>query len=83
MNSERVSRKIPSKIIWTSLVAVCLIILLVAIFPSAMVGRGGKANAIINNLRYIDAAKQQWAFDMVSPTQIGRLNLPDHFPGKI
>ena len=63
MNAESVNQKIPSKIIWILPFAACLIILFMAVFPSVMVGRGWKANAIINNLRYIDAAKQQWAFE--------------------
>jgi hypothetical protein len=38
--------------------------LLAVIIPANFVGNGGlKANAIINNLRYIDYAKQQWAFE--------------------
>lgn len=40
------------------------IVLLAVIIPANFVGNGGqKANAIINNLRYIDAAKNQWAFE--------------------
>lgn len=62
-NSEKSNRQSLSKIFWILLFAFGFIILLATITPN-FVGNGGqKANAIINNLRYIDAAKQQWAFE--------------------
>lgn len=55
-----------SPITWNLLGAICFIVLLGIFAAHNFVGEYGpgvKANAIINNLRYIDAAKQQWALE--------------------
>jgi hypothetical protein len=62
-NYEKRQPAISSKIIWISLLTIGFIILLVIIVPLPVGNGGQKANAIINNLRYIDAAKDQWAFE--------------------
>jgi hypothetical protein len=63
-NSEKSSRPSLSKIFWILLLVFGFIILLAVIIPANFVGDGGqKANAIINNLRYIDGAKIQWALE--------------------
>ena len=64
MNGNSENGKGQSKIIWIFLFTIGFIILLTVVIIPAGVGNGGqKANAIINNLRYIDAAKNQWAFE--------------------
>jgi hypothetical protein len=63
-NLEKSNQQSLFKIFWILLFAFAFIILLFAIFSANFVGDGGqKANAIINNLRYIDFAKSQWAFE--------------------
>ena len=52
-----------SLIIWVLLGTICIGVFGFFIAIPSFIDRGWKANAIINNLRYIDAAKQQWAFE--------------------
>ena len=78
-NSESRNLQSLSKIIWILLFAIGFIILLVVIIPAGFVGNGGrKANAIINNLRYIDGAKDQWAFEhgITNADQAAHFTLP-------
>jgi hypothetical protein len=63
-NSECGKRQFQSEIIWILFTIGCFILVGIFFGPPLFVGNGGqKANAIINNLRYIDAAKSQWAFE--------------------
>jgi hypothetical protein len=60
-NSEKSSG---SSWLWTLLILIAIGILLLAIaIPNFTGSRVSKFNMIINNLRQIDAAKNQWAFE--------------------
>lgn len=63
-NPKNGNRRSLSKILCISVGAIGFIISLAVIFPVGFASNGGqKANGIINNLRYIDAAKTRWAVE--------------------
>jgi hypothetical protein len=77
-NSENGNRRSLSKIIWILLFAIGFIILLAVIIPTGVGNGGQKANAIINNLRYIDGAKNEWALEhgITNADQVTHFNQP-------
>jgi hypothetical protein len=78
MNGNSENGKRQSKIIWILLFTIGFIILLAVIIPAGVGNGGQKANAIINNLRYIAAAKNQWALEhgITNADQAARFTRP-------